>query len=80
MIYLKGDDFFPEHNFRRPTQELKPKPAPESPRPGAADSGGNAIKSALARQQTREPSSSCGCSRNPAGKIRPSASRALSDA
>jgi hypothetical protein len=45
----QGDAFFSHiHNFRKTKQKLKPKPAPESPRPGAADSGGKIIKSALA--------------------------------
>jgi hypothetical protein len=39
---------FPQIFFRKTKQEPKPKPAPESPRPGAADGGGEAIKSALA--------------------------------
>jgi hypothetical protein len=39
----QGDDF-----FRKTKRKLKPKPALESPRPGAADSGGKPIKSALA--------------------------------
>jgi hypothetical protein len=45
----QGGDFFSYiHNFRKTKQILKPKPAPESPRPGAADSRGKTIKSALA--------------------------------
>jgi hypothetical protein len=46
--YLKAMIFSHIHNFRKTKQKLKPKPAPESPRPGAADSGGKTIKSARA--------------------------------
>ena len=45
----EGDDKFSHiHNFRKTKQNSKPKPAPESPRPGAADCRGKIIKSALA--------------------------------
>ena len=48
----QGDDKFSHiHNFRKTKQKLKPKPAPEYPRPGAADCpdcSGEVIKSALA--------------------------------
>jgi hypothetical protein len=43
----QGDDKFSQF-YRKTKQELKPKPAPESPRPGAADCSGKTIKSALA--------------------------------
>jgi hypothetical protein len=36
------------HGFRKTKKGLKPKPVPESPRPGAADCSGKIIKSALA--------------------------------
>jgi hypothetical protein len=56
----QGDDFFPAPHLSQNKTELKPKPAPESPRPGAADSGGQASKSALAEFVLRMFQKSCG--------------------